>query len=438
MDWLLFWHFFLTDKELYSEFYETLDEKIFQDGVMTNTLLLCRKFSEKYKTNPDIDTLKIMLGMLPEEERKRKDMYVAFLYKATSIVSTANKDVMKELVMKEAQKYEMEKFILKTANKIEAVSVEEAMGDLKNIMNKFRANNVGLDLADAKKIIPAIRHQPIDKVSTGMPCLDNVLYGGWGTNELAIVMAPPGKGKSSFLLNVMYNAMMSGNSVLYFTFELSETAVARRLYSRLAYSNRKEMLEMGEDAVEKLATKFFTISQSKGRVIYYPSKSITVDKVESIIDQMQFYHDFTPNILVVDYLDLLAPRASDYKLDVRHRLRSVTDDLRSIALRRGISVVTATQANRESLKKKKITEANVAESFGKIEIADVVMAICQTEEEFKEKRARLAMLKNRDNVSGASLEMFVDFERMLMMDLDIADKLKLLEPQTQNLTTLMP
>lgn len=425
MDWKVFWNLFLTDKSIYYEFVGSLDEKMFQDGVMTNLMILSRKFSDKYKTNPDIDTLRLMLGTLPEDERKRQKMYDDFLTAVEQTTTTVNREAFTDEVFRAAQTYEMEKFVLRTANKIEGISLEETMGDLRGIMLKFKAKSLGVDVTDAKKIIPAIRYQPTDKVSTGMPCLDHVLYGGWGINEISIVMAPPGRGKSAFLLNAMYNAMMSGYTVLYITLELSEAAVARRLYSRIAYAKRKDMLD--EAFLEKVATRFFTLSRSRGRVLYQASRSLTVERVEAIIDQLKLQYDFTPDLLIVDYLDLLAPRASDYREENRYKLRAITDDLRSISLRKNIAVLTATQANREALKKKKITEANVSESFGKVEVSDVIMAICQTEEEFKMQRARLAILKNRDNMSGASLEMHVDFEKMCMMDLDLAFKLGVLE-----------
>ena len=156
-----------------------------------------------------------------------------------------------------------------------------------------------------------------------------------------------------------------------------------------------------------------------------------------MVEQQQIYFDFKPDLLIVDYLDLLAPRGSDLRLEPRHRLRSVTEDLRSISLRHNIAVISATQANRASLSKLKITEANVSESFGKIEVADVVLALCQSEEEKQNKRARLSILKNRDYISGGCVEVYVDFDRMLLMGLDLANKLGLLQEKKDNITELV-
>ena len=84
----------------------------------------------------------------------------------------------------------------------------------------------------------------------------------------------------------------------------------------------------------------------------------------------------------------------------------------------------------------KLTEANVSESFGKIEVSDVVLAICQTDEEKQNKRARISILKNRDYISGGCVEVYVDFDRMLLMGLDLAHKMGLLQ-EVKNVAELV-
>lgn len=429
MNWKLFFYMFLNSKEIFFEFIETIDERIFNDAIMTNVLVLIRKFVLKHKKQPDYETIELLLDSLPEQEKENKKEYISFLADISKITTKIDPDVFKEELQKIVQRYEMEKFVLRAANKIDTMSIEDMLGDIRTIMKKYRPKSYGVDVTDAQRMVRLMRHDVIEKVTTGIGSLDNLLYGGFGINEIAIFMAPPGRGKSFALLNMMYSAMLAQKNVLYVTFELSEKAVVKRLYSRISYSSRKEMLDEG--MVVKSAEKFFTLSKARGRIVYAPSKTMTVEGLEMLIDQSSMYFDFNPDIVIVDYLDLLAPRKDDLRLDIRHRLRGITDDLRSIALRRGIAVVTATQANREALSKLKPTEANVGESFGKVEVADVVIAICQTDDERKLKRARLAMLKNRDYVGGGCVEVFVDFDKMLLMDLDLASKMGLLEQESR-------
>jgi archaellum biogenesis ATPase FlaH len=422
MNWAFFFRIFLTNKEVFFEYYPLIDNKMFKNAVMTNLYILIGKFFDKYKRQPDIDLLYILLDKLPEVELKNKKEYVKFIDEVKGLSLNINIDSFKNELTEVIQTHEMEKFIYSTANKINTnnTSFEDMLSDIREITKKYKPKSSGVDVTDAPRVMQIIKTDVSEKVSSGLDQLNNQLQGGYGTNEIAIVIAPPGRGKSFYLVNSMYGAMLSGKNVLYITFELAEKSVLKRLYSRIGYATKKDMLK--EDQIMKSANKFFNLSKAKGKVVYFPSKSLTVEGIEAFIEKQEMYFDFKPDMIVVDYLDLIAPRSVDYKSEVRHRLRNITDDLRSIALRRNIAIVTATQANRASLSLVKVTEANTAESFGKVEVADVILAICQTEEEKNAKRARIAVLKNRDSVSGACIEMFVDFERMLLMDLELAGK----------------
>ena len=424
MDWILFYNIFLKHSEIFFEFIDIIDSAVFKNIIYENIFQLIKKYNNKYKKIPDIDTLIMLLDNIDAIEMVSKKEYIDILTKIEKLETKVDIDAFKEQLLQVIRKYEMEKFILESANSIEKITFDDMMGNLREIIIKYKPKSLGVVVTQAERGVKFIKHDIVEKVSTGIDSLDKILYGGYGTNELAVIMAPPGRGKSFFLLNAMYGAMLTQHDVLYITLELSEKSIIKRLYGRISYSTRKEMLE--EAILIRAINKYFTLCKAKGRVAYFSSRSISVGGLETFLEQQYLYFGFQPGLIVLDYLDLLSPRNTDYRLDTRHRLRGITDDLRSITLRRNIPILTASQTNRESLIRKKITEANVSESFGKIEVADVVLALCQTDEEKKMKRARLVVLKNRDYISGSCIEVYVDFDRMLLLDLGVAEKMGLL------------
>lgn len=424
MDWPIFFKLFLQNKELFFSFYELVPTGIFENPIQSNTFILIQKFADKHKRLPDFETLKLLLDYLPDAEKENKQAYINFLDTTSELkVDTIDIEVFEEQLTKAIQNYELEQFILKTANSIGKTDLETVVEDIRSITRKFVPKSFGLDVTDVNRAIKIIRHDTTSMVSTGIDDLDKVMRGGYGANELTIIMAPPGKGKSFALLNAMYYTMLAGKNALYITLELSEKSVLRRLYSRVTFSNRKDMLD--EETISKRAKKFFSLATAQGRVIYYPGMSLSVNGIEALIEQQQLYFGFKPDIIIVDYLDRLAPRKNDFRIETRHQLRNISDDLRSLANKFGIPMLTATQANRASLSKLKITEANVSESFGKVEVADVVMALCQTDEERTNKRARLVMLKNREGTPGSTIEFYCSFDEMCLMDLTSAARLGL-------------
>jgi hypothetical protein len=62
---------------------------------------------------------------------------------------------------------------------------------------------------------------------------------------------------------------------------------------------------------------------------------------------------------------------------------------------------SASQAGRSSLSKEIITMADIAEDIGKANIADVIIALCQTREEETADQCRLFLAKVRDGDSKA-------------------------------------
>ena len=68
------------------------------------------------------------------------------------------------------------------------------------------------------------------KSKTILPSIDKSLDGGLGNKELAMVVAPPGVGKSVYLVNQAVTALMEGKQVLYISMEMSEDKIAQRFY----------------------------------------------------------------------------------------------------------------------------------------------------------------------------------------------------------------
>ena len=72
-----------------------------------------------------------------------------------------------------------------------------------------------------------------------------------------------------------------------------------------------------------------------------------------------------------------------------------------------------------ALGKRKLTEKDVGEDYGKVKIADLNYAICQTEEEYKTGQARVRILKNRDGRGrGREVNVTVNYDKMLVESME--------------------
>ena len=82
----------------------------------------------------------------------------------------------------------------------------------------------------------------------------------------------------------------------------------------------------------------------------------------------------------------------------------------------GIPIWTAAQARRETLSRAIIRMQDISESIEICNAADLILAICQTEEEKEKKIYRLFVAGHREGAMGMSLVVRGDPTRMMVKD----------------------
>lgn len=126
------------------------------------------------------------------------------------------------------------------------------------------------------------------------------------------------------------------------------------------------------------ANAFMRIYGKYCRTIFRPSKTCDIDTMENDIDELIARENFVPDVIVIDYADLMKVRRSTGQK--RNDLDDLWESLRSLAQTRQILLVTASQTNRGSADAKYIRDVDVAEDWSKIAKLDLGIGLCQTEE----------------------------------------------------------
>jgi hypothetical protein len=124
-----------------------------------------------------------------------------------------------------------------------------------------------------------------------------------------------------------------------------------------------------------------------------------VETLKSYLYGLQNREDFKPDLIIVDYGDLL--RSGSYAKDKdgsseRFIQGDVFEGLRAMAQEFDCVLVTASQCNRAAATKPIIRMEDIAESYAKCQVADHIIAICGTEEERKVNRLRLFFAGSRE------------------------------------------
>ena len=240
---------------------------------------------------------------------------------------------------------------------------------------------------------------PATRVRTGIKLFNEILDGGFQAQRLYLALGVLKGWKSAFLLNSCiwakrYNKLTPKDPtkkpiILYITLENTVEETFLRMVSHCENNSfdckAHTMQEISRIFEEN---KIFTPNDNSAEIvmIYRPNKSITVEDIKIIIEDLAKEGRETM-FLAVDYLTRVRPQHPTK--EVRFDLGSIADDLHALAVEKDIPVVSACQMNREALSDletaqnveqkaaafKKIGGSNIGESLAIIQNCDVAFSI---------------------------------------------------------------
>ena len=242
-------------------------------------------------------------------------------------------------------------------------------------------------------------------------------------------MGPTGRGKSFWLLDVAWRAMTQRRKVAYFQGgDMSQDQAMRRFCIRASVrpffrkGDRKTIkypVDLARDPDDLFAVvkheerEYKSLKPKKAyktmqkmlerelrskdpllKLSVHPSDSITVDGISSILQTWDRL-GWTPDVVVIDYADLLAP--VNGTADTRDQINTTWKRMRAISQTLHILLVTATQTDAASFSASTITRSNFSEDRRKLDHVTGMVGINMTDEEKENGQCRLNMIKLRDS-----------------------------------------
>tara|TARA_R110000737_G_scaffold343662_2_gene369872 strand:- start:426 stop:1415 length:990 start_codon:yes stop_codon:yes gene_type:complete len=298
---------------------------------------------------------------------------------------------------------------------------EDKIGDIEGIVRKaltvsrFVDNGQDYFSCVSDRWDRIINKKDEKKYPTILPSLDKSLEGGLGIKELAMVVAPPGVGKSLYLVNQAVRSLMEGSNVLYISLEMAEDKIAQRFDSIMSLIPQKKLKEpTGQLNLKERLDIFQEEFKSRLVIKEFPTSTATVNTVRALLTQLANYEEFSPDLIIVDYLELLRPtREILHEYQAQQR---IAEELRGLAMENSLLVWTATQTNRMGRAVRIITDAELGDSYGKIRTCDFAISLNQKEEEFDEGTMRVYVMKSRNGRPRFVVPMDIDYSTLRMVE----------------------
>ena len=235
-------------------------------------------------------------------------------------------------------------------------------------------------------------------------------------NEFVVIGAAPTRGKSGVMLNMLNMAQLNGLKCVYITFEIRISKIAQRLDAIYSKTNIIDINGKPKSVINK-------VKQSKknfgGDIVIqeFPSKSMTVDDIEEYLTYLKETEKFMPNVVFLDYIDLLKPDSTISKSAKTHeKLADIYAKAVGLQQKMGITFITASQTNKTTTDKVIVAMEDLSDSpLQKMASVDKVMLFCQTPLLFSQKKFIIHTDKDRNGPGRGTLFLYKhDWDKQIM------------------------
>lgn len=388
-------------------------------------------YIDRYKKPPKDHLSDILEDKLNSDNKREAELYIDIV---TSI-HDASKSINAEYVMSQmgtfARRQALRSIAVDLAKALQR-DTEASLEEADKLIRK--AQTKSLDLFDPGTRL-SNKDRSLDFLDTAQISFPTGIFEldkrGFGPTrkELWLGVGDTKGGKTWLLIQLAKMGLMHHLKVLHVTLEMSEGRAAQRYFQSLfSISKRKEKFrttrfekdELGrisgfKDVELRPALSFDDpaaraklerrIDKWSDRLLnniiikQFPTGTLSVGQLKAYMDNLEQTERFVPDLLIIDYPDLMKLDKSNYRLS----LDEVYKDIRGIAVERNLAIAVVSQSHRAAAKAKRVGSENVAEAYSKIAHADTVITISQTSAEKQLGLARLHVAAGRNDADDLTV-----------------------------------
>jgi archaellum biogenesis ATPase FlaH len=357
-------------------------------------------FSEKYSSLPDVTQIKATTGVSLDPVPGLRESDVEWFLDEFETFT---------------RRQELERAILKSVEHLEKGNFDPVEKLIKDAVQISLTKDMGTDyFKDPRARLLKIKNSN-GQISTGWPCLDHKLYGGFNRGELQIFAGGSGSGKSLFMQNLTANWSRAQLNGVYISLELSEELCSWRIDSMMADIPTKDIFKNLDEVEMKL--KILEKTNGKFWVKYMHAQS-NVNDIRAYLKSLQIITGMEIHYLCVDYLDLLMPVSTKVSpSDLFIKDKYVSEELRNLAKELNILLVTASQLNRSAVEEVEFDHSHISGGISKINTADNVFGIFTSRHMREKGQYQLQIMKTRSSSGvGQKIDLSFDVDTLRIFD----------------------
>lgn len=223
-------------------------------------------------------------------------------------------------------------------------TIEKSVYDLSNTVIKKEAKIMPEIISRAMNELKIKSENPeLVGVKSGIELLDKIT-GGWQRQDLIILAARPGMGKTAFAIsNILNAALVQNKPVALFTLEMSDVQIANRMISSLSEVNGEAIRKASLSKDEWSRIKSSEQKLQNENIIIDDTPALTIREFRSKCFRLKQKHKI--EMVVVDYLQLMV--SPDHKKNREQEISYISRSLKAVAKELDIPVVALAQLSRK-------------------------------------------------------------------------------------------
>lgn len=326
-----------------------------------------------------------------------------------NIYKTTAESVYKKLI-ELTKKRKMQSLIQENLTKIKDsenidIDIEKTIKELNNIQNRNNnEENLKQQIIDTLDVIDKNMKNKNDySLYTGMLDLDQLTC-GLHNQELTIVGARPGMGKTTFALQIADYIASKNIPVLFISLEMSNVQIITKLLARNMRVNSTKM-RLGTLNDDEIIRLYEESAKLEEKPLHITSDLRTIQQIE--IEARKLKNKENIGLIIIDYIQLIK---NSQKFNLREQeVADITRTLKLLTLELKIPIIGLCQLNRNATRQEPML-SDLRESGAIEQDADNVIFIYQEDE--NETTAPIVTIKLAKQRAGETGKVNMKFNKV--------------------------
>lgn len=421
------------DKGFLINVISNLEPGYFQSNLLSKIFIIFKTYYKKFQQIP---TQKIIEAQLLKsgETRDRISLYIDRIFNLNMKLDSSEVLYIKSEIETFTKHAKMKSAIFKAAELLDDGNFEEIVSEIKDALIINNTQHLGFDIFDVDARYESIRKNLENKFSSGFAKIDKVLMGGWTKKEIYAFQAPPGVGKSIWLVNCGFKALCNKLNVVHYSMEMSEDRLGMRYDAVASKIGFKDLID-SPDEIKKAYESVKNATKTHLKIREFPTSVASIYDIEAHLENLKLYEEFIPDMVIVDYGDIM--KSTRNSANAYEEQGWIFRELRALAVKRDIIVLTATQSRRDALAadgstKDVIGMDQVADSMEKNRILDVLFSVTQSRAEKTDGTIKLWVAKNRNGTANEELSFKINYKTLKISEMRLGKEVNSINDDEEN------